>query len=263
MNTITSDHNETYKHLKQLATSAKHRRLTKETLLSGIHLCQSYLQSGGRPLLCVYSASAENNSEAAAIIRECEKLGIPTILIGESKFHAISGVENGIGIAFAIAISSLVAPKKLTTGALLLENIQDPTNMGAILRTAAAAGVQEVFTSFGSTSAWSPKVLRAAMGAHTTLKIYENCNLVELIKSASVQVLATSLNASETIYQQDLSSPVAWLFGNEGNGVSDELLALSVKKVIIPQNQAVESLNVAASVAVCLFEQVRQLTVSK
>lgn len=259
MNDITSSHNETYKHLKQLASSTKRRRLSGETLLEGIHLCQDYLQHGTQPLLCVYTEAATQDAEAASIIAACADSAIPNVLLSEGKFRSISAVENGVGLAFVIAIPSLEAPTTLTDNALLLENVQDPGNMGSILRTAAAAGVEEIFISRDSTSAWSPKTLRAGMGAHTALRIYENCDLAELIRDAQVQVLATSLNATATIYQKDLSRPTAWLFGNEGNGVSDELLALNVNRVIIPQSPGVESLNVAASVAICLFEQVRQV----
>jgi len=258
MNSIDSSHNETYKHLKQLAGSAKRRRLVAETLLGGIHLCEGYLQHGGRPLAYVYTEAATKNSEVEAIIADCEKLLIPAVLLSEGKFRAISGVENGVSIAFVITIPLHEPPDTLIAGALLLEDVQDPGNMGAILRTTAAAGTREVFISNGSTSAWSPKVLRSGMGAHSTLRIYENCDLAKLISTAETQILATSLEATNTIYQKDLSRPVAWLFGNEGKGVSDELLSLNVQRVIIPQSQDVESLNVAASVAVCLFEQVRQ-----
>ncbi len=259
MKDITSSHNETYKYLKQLAGSTKRRRLAGQTLLEGIHLCQSYLHHGGEPLLCVYTEVATHDSEAAGVIAACASRGVPSVLLSEGKFRGISTVENGIGIAFAVALPSPQAPAHLTGNVLLLEGVQDPGNMGSILRTAAAADIEEIFISDDSTSAWSPKALRAGMGAHNALRIYENCDLKKFIIDSQVQVLATSLNATETVYQKDLSLPTAWLFGNEGKGVSDELLSLNVQRVIIPQSAGVESLNVAASVAICLFEQVRQL----
>jgi TrmH family RNA methyltransferase len=206
----------------------------------------------------IYTDQATENLEVAKIIQYCENSSIDGVLLGESNFRAISGVENGVGIAFLIDILTKKTPKSPHNNTILLDNVQDPGNMGAILRTAAAAGVTEVFSSSGSVSAWSPKVLRSGMGAHFALNIYENIDIADVIKSSRVPVLATSLNADRTIYQQDLSGPNAWIFGNEGNGVSDELLSLDVIKVIIPQNKKVESLNVAASVAVCLFEQSRQ-----
>lgn len=258
MKQITSPHNEVFKHLKQLAGSAKHRRRTKQTLLEGIHLCQSYLQQGDVPLLYVHTDAAKENPEASAIIQACESASVDGILLSNAHFRAISAVESGVGIAFVIKVPALEPLACLRSNALLLDEVQDPGNMGTILRTAAAAGFVDICISQGSVSAWSPKVLRGGMGAHAALRIYENIDIKALIQTARVPVFATSLDAKKTIYEQDLSGSVAWLFGNEGSGVSQELLSLDVQKVIIPQNKQVESLNVAASVAVCLFEQLRQ-----
>jgi TrmH family RNA methyltransferase len=101
-------------------------------------------------------------------------------------------------------------------------------------------------------------VLRAAMGAHFVLEIFENVDLASVVRTARVPVLATSGYASERIYDVDLSGPVAWLLGHEGQGVSDALLNLATHRVVIPHAGAVESLNVAACAAVCFFEQLRQ-----
>lgn len=258
MKNITSSNNDTYKRLKQLASGSKYRKRDGQTLLEGIHLCQSYLQHNGKPLLYVYSEAAPDNEEVSDLMDSCDELAVPSIMLSEQHFKALSSVENGIGILFVIDIPSPKPEIVLKDGALLLEDIQDPGNMGTILRTAAAAGITKIYTSTGSASAWSPKVLRAGMGAHFGLQIYENSDLSELISNAEIPIFATSLNATETIYEQDFTQPTVWLFGNEGKGVSSELLALNVKHVIIPQNPNVESLNVAASVAICLFEQFRQ-----
>ncbi len=263
MKEISSSHNDTYKNLKQLASSSKHRRREGKTLLEGIHLCESYLQHIGQPLMYVYSHSASENDEVAQLMDACDELSTPSILLSDSHYKALSSVENGPGILFVVATPDVASPAKLQTNALLLEDIQDPGNMGTILRTAAAAGITEVYASSASASAWSPKTLRAGMGAHLALTIYENCDLSDLIANSTTQVLATSLEATESIYDIDLSQPTAWLFGNEGQGVSSELLSLDVKKVIIPQNPHVESLNVAAATAVCLFEQSRQANQQK
>jgi TrmH family RNA methyltransferase len=105
---------------------------------------------------------------------------------------------------------------------------------------------------------WSPKVLRAGMGAHFVLNIVENVNLASLIRSSTIPVLATSSHVAQSLYDTDLTRPVAWLFGHEGQGVADELMSLATHQVTIPQRPGVESLNVAASAAICFFEQVRQ-----
>lgn len=258
MKNITSSHNETHKHLQKLVTSSRYRRQSGQTVLEGVHLCQSYLQQVGRPLMCVFTDRAREQVEAAAIIENCESRGVRCVLMGEGNFRAISSVDNGIGVMFVVEVPAHKPPEQLVSSALLLDGVQDPGNMGTVLRTAAAAGVRDVFVSSGSASAWSPKVLRAGMGAHFALKVHEQSDLAALISTAGVPVLATSLEATESIYTKDLSGPAAWLFGSEGGGVSEALLSLGVERVIIPQNPDVESLNVAASVAICLFEQLRQ-----
>ncbi|HZV67766.1 MAG TPA: RNA methyltransferase, partial [Telluria sp.] len=134
----------------------------------------------------------------------------------------------------------------------------DPGNVGSILRSAAAAGLKQVYCSAGTAFCWSPKVLRAAMGAHFVLDIYENVDLAPLVRAARIPVLATSGYATDRLYDVDLRRPVAWLLGHEGQGVADDLLSLASHQVVIPHLGQVESLNVAACAAVCFFEQLRQ-----
>jgi len=175
-------------------------------------------------------------------------------------YHALSQVENGVGVLLLIDTPKVPAIGTLAVSAVLLDEIQDPGNFGSILRSAAAAGIRKVFCSPGTASAWSPKVLRAGMGAHFLLDIVENADLAQVIEDSVVPVLATSSYADKTVYQADLSGPCAWLMGHEGQGVSDVLMALATDTVIIPHLGKVESLNVAAAAAVCFFEQVRQQT---
>lgn len=258
MKEISSRDNPLYKELKQLATSSQARRKTQRSLLDGVHLCQTWLQQAGDPLMCVASQSARSNAEAAAIIAQCETRRISCILLPDALYHALSQVEQGVGILFVIATPQPAAPAKLSQSAVLLDRLQDPGNFGSILRSAAAAGIRQVFCSPGTVFAWSPKVLRAGMGAHFLLEIVENADLAAVLREAAVPVLATSSHARQTIYDIDLARPVAWLFGHEGQGVAEDLLAHATHQVAIPHLGAVESLNVAASAAVCFFEQVRQ-----
>jgi TrmH family RNA methyltransferase len=173
-------------------------------------------------------------------------------------FGALSQVEHGIHLLFLVDTPRPARPAVLAASAVLLDGVQDPGNAGSILRSAGAAGIRQVYCSPGTASIWSPKVLRAAMGAHFVLEIFENVDLEELVRMAQVPVLATSGYASERIYDVDLDRPVAWLLGHEGQGVSDALLNLATHRVVIPHAGQVESLNVAACAAVCFFEQLRQ-----
>ncbi|SNS77238.1 RNA methyltransferase, TrmH family [Noviherbaspirillum humi] len=259
MKQITSRDNPLYKELKQLAASSQARRRAGRTLLEGIHLCEVYLRNAGKPVVAVASESTLAHPEAAPLIAECEATNARCVTLPDALFGALSQVENGIGLIFVIDTPRETAPGVLNESTVLLDNLQDPGNLGSILRSAAAAGIRRVCCGKGTVFAWSPKVLRSAMGAHFLLHIHENLDLREMVREAKVPVLATSSHADASIYDADLAQPVAWLFGNEGQGVSPGLLELATMKVAIPQAGDIESLNVAASAAVCFFEQSRQL----
>lgn len=258
MKLITSKDNPLYKDLKQLATSAQARRKAGKSLLDGVHLAQAWLQHRGAPALCVAAESAQIHSEVADILAACEGKRAQTIVLSDALYHALSQVENGVGLLFVVDTPNPAVPTALTTSTVLLDGLQDPGNLGSILRSAAAAGIRQVICAPGTTAAWSPKVLRAGMGAHFVMDIIENVPLAPLCQGSRIPVLATSSHVQQTIYDVKLSKDVAWLFGHEGQGVSDELLALASEKVVIPQLGEIESLNVAAAAAVCFFEQVRQ-----
>ena len=258
MKSITSRDNPLYKELKHLAGSSQARRKAGQTLLDGVHLCQSYLAMRGAPRHCVLSEAALANPEVAAIVLQCENAHAHCTVMPEALYNALSQVEHGVGLMFLIDTPGLTLPARLEQSAVMLDNLQDPGNVGSILRSAAAAGITQVFCSHGTAFCWSPKVLRAAMGAHFVIEIHENVDLSALIRGAAIPVLATSGYAKQRLYEIDLRQPVAWLFGHEGQGVADDLLGLASNQVVIPHLGQIESLNVAACAAVCFFEQVRQ-----
>ncbi|MEA5096924.1 MAG: RNA methyltransferase [Burkholderiaceae bacterium] len=258
MKPITSRDNPLYKELKRIASSSQAQRKAGRTLLDGVHLCDAYLQHVGFPQICVVCDSAATQPEIGVILEKCRVASVSCVSLPEVLYQPISQVENGVGILFLIDVPHLLPPALLTQDAVLLDRVQDPGNFGSILRSAAAAGIRQVYCATGTALAWSPRVLRAGMGAHFLLQIFENADLRQSVASSTVSVLATSPRAQQTIYDADLRQPVAWLFGHEGQGVSDDLLAQANLKLAIPQPGAMESLNVAACAAVCLFEQVRQ-----
>lgn len=255
---ITSRDNPLYKELKLLAASSQARRKAGRTLLDGVHLCQAYLQQVGLPPLCVVSESARNHPEVAEILTRCDDRQVQCIVVPDALYRPLSQVEHGIDLVFVIDTPAPTTPGTLVQAAVLLDNLQDPGNLGSILRSAAAAGIGEVYCSPGTAFAWAPKVLRAGMGAHFQLQIHENVDLKMLLQAARVPVIATSSHADQPIYALDLKQPVAWLFGHEGQGVADDLLEYATHRAVIPHLGQVESINVAASAAVCFFEQVRQ-----
>jgi len=172
-------------------------------------------------------------------------------------FNGLTPVETPTGVLAVIEI-----PQPLITAqeacVVLLENIQDPGTLGALLRVAAAAGADAVHLSPGCAEAWSPKCLRGGQGAHFLLAIHENAELPMLAKDFGAPVYAASLGASDVLFDLDLRGRVGFAFGNEGAGLSAQLCSVA-QPFIIPMPGKVESLNVATAAAVCLFERVRQL----
>lgn len=260
MDIISSASNPTVKYLRKLTTSSKFRREEGTVIAHGIHLIRSCLDAGVTPKMHVTAESARSNSEVVALITELENTSAQHIAIKDTLYESLSDVHASVGISLVFTPSVAGKSDTLSRDALLLEDIQDPGNLGTALRTAAAAGIKDIYLSTNAASAWSPKALRAGMGAQFWLNIHEDVDLVHLAARATVPVLATTLSAkSSNLYETDLRGTVAWVFGNEGNGLSTDLEIASTNHIHIPQaDTPVESLNVAAAVAVCLFEQSRQ-----
>ena len=258
MKSVSSRDNPFYKELVKLASSSQARRKAGRTLLDGVHVCQSWLELRGAPAHCIVSEEALRNPEVAHIVARCEGLRTHVTALPDALFGALSQVEHGVNLVFLVETPAPVQPAALTVSAVLLDGVQDPGNVGSILRSAGAAGITQVFCSAGTAFCWSPKVLRAAMGAHFVLEIFENVDLAALIDASNIPVLAMSGYAKQTLYQVDLRGPVGWLLGHEGQGVADDLMARATHQVVIPHAGQVESLNVAAAAAICFFEQLRQ-----
>jgi RNA methyltransferase, TrmH family len=195
-------------------------------------------------------------SEIVALMDACQ--GVPASLLPDAIFALISPVESPSGV---VAIIDAPQPPQgaLSDTVVVLDGVQDPGNLGTILRTSAAAGVKDVLLGMGCAQAWSPRVLRAGMGGHFRLAVRERVDVPKALAGFPGVILATLPDdGSSSLYELDLRRPVAWLFGAEGAGLSAEVAALASLNVRIPMPGVVESLNVSAAAAVCLFEQVRQ-----
>ena len=257
MKKISSAQNPLVKKLVQLSEKQSFRNKQKMTIIEGAHLTAEWFKRFGVPDFCVVSSSSKRSEEVEAIIQKCEELNTEIIELEAKIYSKISPVIEGVGVLFAVKI-----PKNqgvnFCEDSIILDRIQDPGNLGTILRSAVGFGIKQIICSKGTVSAWSPKVLRAGMGAHFQLEIFENEDLKEIIENLKVPTFATSLKAQKTIYDEDFTVKTAWIFGNEGSGVSEEVLSKVRKKVIIPQIGKIESLNVAMAATVCLSEQSRQ-----
>lgn len=261
MHSITSREHTLFKQLVKLEKSSRQRRIAGLTLLDGAHLIQAYQAAQGIPLKLIISELGCNNTEIKYLLGRFSKYTeVNTVMLSDALFRQVSPVKTPSGILALIAIP-LSEPNTISDNqvfCVLLEAIQDPGNLGAILRSAAAAGVSDVYLSNDCADAWSPKTLRAAMGAHFSLTIHEQSNLTQVAQRFHGQVIATTLHATRHLYQTDLTGPVAFVFGNEGAGLSPEMLQAVSEQVTIPMSGNTESLNVTAAAAICFFEKVRQ-----
>jgi TrmH family RNA methyltransferase len=253
---ITSRDNPLYKHLKALAGSTHQQRKSGQALLEGFHLASAYLDVAGQPETCIVTEGALRHGEAQAIVGRIDERRIVTL--PDALFGQLSNVVNGVGILLLVEKLAALLPEQVGETCVVLDGVQDAGNVGSILRSAAAAGVAHVFCAPGTAYAWSSKVLRSGMGAHFLLNIVEDVEAPALIERLAVPVAITDSHGAQAIYDCDLSGPLAWVFGNEGAGVSQFWRDAVTHRVTIPQPGGMESLNVAAAAAVCLFEQCRQ-----
>ena len=252
MKHISSRDNGDFKAIKRLAQSGRERRSQGRTLLDGVHLIQAYEASIGPVETLIVNETAVQQAEIAVLIA-----GRTGLILSESLFREAAVVDTPSGV---MALALIPAPKIADpcVDTVLLDGVQDPGNVGTLLRTAAAAGFCQVLLSPDCAGVWSPRVLRAGQGAHFSLSLVEGIPLAEFIHAFQGTTAVTTLTNGSSLFKCDLCGTIAWIFGSEGHGVRPEIVALSNQQVTIPMPGVAESLNVGAAAAICLFETVRQ-----
>lgn len=245
MDPITSKDNPLFKRLRTLAQDPGAYRKVGEIWLEGDHLCRALLTRGQQPLAVVHTASRTDMVDGWHLSGHVKRY-----VMSDQLMASISSLESPTGVGFLIAVrgSADWLPGAPT---VILDRLQDPGNVGSILRTASAMGFHQVLALKGTAALWSAKVLRAGMGAHFGLKIVEGLLATDL-QRLTVPLLATSSHQGQWLHEADLPWPCAWLMGHEGQGVSEELMARASATVRIAQPGGEESLNVASAAAICL-----------
>ncbi|MGO4302340.1 TrmH family RNA methyltransferase [Cupriavidus sp. RAF12] len=256
MKHVTSRDNALFKHLKALTGSTHQRRKAGQSVLDGVHLAQAYIAALGQPASCVVGERHYDHAEVRSLLDQVDPDRV--VVLADALFTQISSVVNGVDLMLVVDTPAGHLPSKIDTDCIILDGVQDAGNVGSILRSAAAAGIPHAFLTTGCAFAWSVKTLRAGMGANFHLNIVEHCSLEMLESRLAVPLLATSSHADAAVFDTDLREPVGWVVGNEGAGVSEAWMARVSRTVGIPQPGGLESLNVAAATAVCLFEAIRQ-----
>ncbi len=261
---IRSRDNPFAKRLIGLAHSSRERKKLQQSVLDGAHLVAAYIAANAVPQAIAIAESAMENADTKRIITALANRQYDMHYLADNLMAAASSLESPAAVIAIITTPPSIPVPADADAVLVLENVQDPGNVGSMLRTAAAAGIRNVVLGAGTAFAWSPKVLRAAQGAHFSLNIEEGADVVSFIRQYQGQSLAlvpASSNA-KNIYALVLRQPTAFLIGNEGAGLSDECISAATQRVTIPMPGNIESLNAAASAAIAMFEMVRQRTVA-
>jgi TrmH family RNA methyltransferase len=251
---ISSRDNPLFKRLNKLAESARARREARMTLLDGEHLLGAYLDAGGQPhtLLRAASLDGERFKQWAARCQEAKAIVLPDALFAE-----LAPVATPTGV---LAEAAWLSPPAIDTTplVLVLEDIQDPGNLGSMLRSGAAAGATQAVLSKGCHDPWSPKALRGGQGAQFVLPMQLGVDLAAWLNAFAGQSVALALGESNDFYAQEYLDATALIVGNEGSGLSRAATQNAGRCVQIPMPGRVESLNASAAVAVAMFEVMRQ-----
>lgn len=263
---LSSRQNAQFKQLREIVADPRTRRLLQRAWVEGVRLCEA---------ACTQAISRQISFDL--VVRE--DISIPSVMgtlgitdhqaeqsiaqiyrLSRALFDEIAQVETSVGWGLVMAI----APAQAQPGDIVIvDRVQDPGNLGSLFRTAAAASIPQVWCLQGTTDPWSPKALRAAMGAHFALSIRDQLTEAALLSELTARgtpCFATANHPDAKLLYADslpLKKPCAWIFGQEGDGVSETLIAKSIL-VRIPQSKEVESLNVSHAAAVCLFEMQRR-----
>ena len=246
---ITSRDNPLLKNLRRLSQDSSAYRKLGQVWVEGDHLCRAVLERGVQPLIAVFAESfwQQANAQWAGAARQ-------TIVIADALFAGISALESPARMGFVLELAPPAALQP-SVPSVILDRVQDAGNVGSILRSAGAFGFKQVIALKGTAALWSPKVLRAGMGAHWGLQLIEGVAVSDLAVLALPIVVTSSHRGAylhQALHDKALPFPCAWTLGHEGQGVSAELEALASVHVRIAQPGGEESLNVAAAAAICL-----------
>lgn len=249
MKRIESVQNSLVKHWKKLVLTRKERDKSKEFLVEGFHLVEEALK--------------KENTILALIVREGVEIpekwnveGIHIVEINAAVANEIAETEQSQGI-YAHCRQPQFGEELHTTWRklLLIDSVQDPGNVGTMIRTADAAGIDAVILGQGTADPFNPKTVRAAQGSHFNIPVVrgELIQWVDQLKASGIRVLGTGLTNAVNYSEVEIDNQFALIVGNEGSGVSDELLAKTDKNVKIPLYGKAESLNVAVATGILLY----------
>jgi TrmH family RNA methyltransferase len=258
MEQISSAHNPSLKLARKLLKSQRERRRAGKILLDGVHLISSYSGIFGlTDAVILVRNSSVDATEIRALV-DMLPTDVRVLEIPDAMFQDISPVDTPSGIIALVNHPNVPGHIDGKQFVLALDGIQDPGNLGSILRTAAATNVDEVLLSDTCTDPWSPKCLRGGMGAQFVLPVTEQVDLAGALRNFQGLRVATSSHSGQSLVETNLSTPSMVLIGGEGAGLGTELVASTDLTVRIPMKESIESLNVGAAVAMICYEHLRR-----
>ena len=254
---LTSTKNPQIIRIRKLQNNIRTRKEEGLFVIEGVRLMEEALNSGWKPVTLIHTEDL--NQRGMDVVQAYASLGIKGQLVARHVMQAASDTQNPQGILALLPFPDATIPEKLEF-TLILNNLRDPGNMGTILRTALAAGVDCIFIPPGTVDPFSPKVVRAGMGAHFKLPLLNLSwsEIRELVKARSFSCYLADTRNGNTYDQIEYISPLLFIIGGEATGVDANALTLSPKLVHIPMRNSVESLNAAIATSILIFEVSRQ-----
>ncbi len=254
---ITSSQNPKIQWVRSLQSRSRQRREAGAFVIEGVRLVEEALVAGYKAQLVLYSNDLSLKGQE--LVRAFETQGAPVEQVSSKVMRAASDTDTPQGILVVLPMIAKPAPETLTF-VLIPESVRDPGNLGTLLRTAEAAGVESVFLPEGTVDQYAPKVLRSAMGAHFRLPVVSASweAIRPKISTASLKVFLASARSGERYTQADLSAPLALVVSGETEGPSANALDIADAHLHIPMPGGAESLNVAIAASILMFEVVRQ-----
>jgi RNA methyltransferase, TrmH family len=253
---ITSSQNPKLKLVRALLGRSKERQESNAFVVEGVRLIEEAVSAGSKFQFVLYSDGLSERGQDLVNILTAHRIDVEEV--SGDLLQKVSETETPQGILAVLEFTSLQIPDSLNF-LLIPDRIRDPGNLGTLLRTAAATGVQAVFLPPETTDAFAPKVVRAGMGAHFRLPIHSITwdEIEQVCKSANLQIYLADMNG-RACWETDLRKPLALIVGGEAEGASDEARRLAIQKICIPMAGMVESLNAGVAGSVLMFEVVRQ-----
>ncbi|UFS56985.1 RNA methyltransferase [Comamonadaceae bacterium M7527] len=266
---VASADNAVVKRIRALQRDGASYKKSGDVWLEGDHLCRAAHQRGLLPSVFTWSeaawqrcAQALGTDAHASATWSCAQAATHQVVLSDKLWAELSGLESFVGMAALFTVPPSSASSVLAQApTVVVDRVQDPGNLGSIIRSAAAMGFAQVLAIKGTVAMWSPKVVRAGMGAHFALNLVEGLQATQL-DQLQVPLLVTSSHQGDWLHKAQLPWPCAWVMGHEGQGVAPAIAAMASQQVRITQPGGEESLNVAAAAAVCLHASAAALALT-